>query len=147
MSWTVKLLRDRSFKTTWRLSKCNSLAFWKTKVTFFFSQHTSKVFLVPPEEDRHVIDFHKFCWKYVVKTEMITLSFFPLSCSFVKEAVFYCICLVQWSWELNSDLLNSDDDTMEKFILLMLSILQSEGTGSQMVSCSRAPNVTRGLDD
>lgn len=113
----VKLLRDRSFRSTWRLSKCNSLAFWKTKGTFSCSQHTSKVFLGPPEKDGHVIDFHKFHWNDFVKIEMVTRSFCPLSCSFVKEAVFYCICLVQWSRELNSDLLNSDDDTMEKFIL------------------------------
>jgi len=35
---------------------------------------------------------------------------------------------------------------MEKFILSMLSFLQSKGIGSEMASCSRAPNVTGGID-
>lgn len=134
------------FEKHWRISKCNSLAFWKSKVTVFFSQHTVKVYWVTPKDEEHVIDFHKFHWSYFVKTEMIMFPFFPLSCCFVKEAVFYCVCLVQWSWKLNSNLLNSDGDPMEKFTLPMLSISHSEGTSPQTVNFSRAPNVTGGIE-
>lgn len=143
MSWMVKLLRDSSFK--------KHLKAFQVQLTCFL-ENKSHIFLLSPyfqgisgtSWGRGA--FKKFHCNYFVKTEVIMLAFFHLSCSYVKEAVFCCMCLIQWSWELNSDLLNSDDDAMEKFILPMLPILQSEGTGSQMVSCSRAPNVTGEID-
>lgn len=73
------------------------------------------------------------------------IPFFPLSFYIVKEAGFYSVCFS--TMKLAAEyVLNSDGDTMDKFILPMLPIPQSGGTGPQMVNCSRAPEVTGGKD-
>lgn len=88
--------------------------------------------------NKHLYKFH---WYYLAKTEMIMISFFPLSCSIMKDIVFYCICLEQWSWKLNTDLLSGYNNSVGKLILPTLSILLPEGTESQMAS--KSPKGTK----
>lgn len=129
---------QRSFNSTWRCSECNSIAFWEIKVTFLLlSAHFQGIFA--SSRVRWVIDFYKFHWHYFVKREVITLPFFALPCSFVTEAVLCCICLVRWSWELNSD-----DDIMEQFLLYAIRFTLRRNW-VKMVSCSRASNVAGGV--